>query len=347
MARIRSIHPGLWTDEAFVTCSPLARLLFIGLWNEADDQGVFEWKPTMLKMRLLPVDNVDVPGLLSELGDANAIEHFMVDERRYGAIRNFRKFQRPKSPNAIHPLPPELRSYVSLAPAISEITPSTPPPNGETPAVELELFPPTGEIAAQMEDGGGRRKEGRKEQSADADSSSGDDPTVTPDDVREAFEAYNARAKRYGLPIARDLTEERRRKIRARLRSSGGLAAWIEALQRIGDSSFLTGRTERGFRADLEFLCQTKSFQRLIEGYYADTKGSTGRTNGNGAHAPPELESFTEQDWVKRVNFARRKQLWSRLEWGPRPNEPGCLVPAHLIQPGDGQGWAENDPNRG
>ena len=32
MARIRSIHPGIWTDEAFVELSALARLLYIGLW---------------------------------------------------------------------------------------------------------------------------------------------------------------------------------------------------------------------------------------------------------------------------------------------------------------------------
>ena len=31
MARIRSLHPGQWTDEAFVQCSAFARLLALGL----------------------------------------------------------------------------------------------------------------------------------------------------------------------------------------------------------------------------------------------------------------------------------------------------------------------------
>ena len=57
MARIRSLHPGQWTDEAFVAVSPLARLLALGLRNEADDEGVFPWKPVTLRMRLLPADN--------------------------------------------------------------------------------------------------------------------------------------------------------------------------------------------------------------------------------------------------------------------------------------------------
>lgn len=41
MSRIRSIHPGLWTDEAFVSLSPMARLFLMGLWNECDDMGSF------------------------------------------------------------------------------------------------------------------------------------------------------------------------------------------------------------------------------------------------------------------------------------------------------------------
>lgn len=154
MARIRSIHPGLFTDESFVSCSPLARLLVLGLWTEADDQGVFEWKPVTLKMRLLPVDGADVSALLAEIAENNIAKRFEANGKQYGAIRNFRKYQRPKSPSAVHPLPTELRSYV----AISERA-------GDEPAP----FPPKAEIAPQMEDVGGR--EGEKEDTASAASS--------------------------------------------------------------------------------------------------------------------------------------------------------------------------------
>lgn len=37
MARIRSIHPGLYTDESFATLTMAARVLIIGIWNHADD----------------------------------------------------------------------------------------------------------------------------------------------------------------------------------------------------------------------------------------------------------------------------------------------------------------------
>lgn len=108
MSRIRSIHPEQWTDENFIDCTPLARLLAIALRNEADDGGVFEWKPRALKMRLLPADNCNVDALLEELITSHQVTRFEVDGHHYGAIRNFTKFQKPKFPKYRHPQPPGL-----------------------------------------------------------------------------------------------------------------------------------------------------------------------------------------------------------------------------------------------
>lgn len=67
MARIRTIKPEFFTSESVCECSPLARLLFIGLWCEADREGLLQWKPKTLKIRYLPVDNCDIDNLASEL----------------------------------------------------------------------------------------------------------------------------------------------------------------------------------------------------------------------------------------------------------------------------------------
>lgn len=115
MARIRSIHPGLWTDEAFVSLSDRAALLFIGLLNESDDNGVFEWKPLTIKMRLRPASNegtAEIEASLAEMVAANIVRAYEVDGRRYGAIRNFVRYQRPKSPKAVHPAPEEILAFV-------------------------------------------------------------------------------------------------------------------------------------------------------------------------------------------------------------------------------------------
>lgn len=97
MARIRSVHPGQWTDEDFVALSPMARLLTLAIRNECDDQGVFEWKPLTIKMRLLPADNVDVADLLRELEENNHVKKFETGGKTYGAVRNFRVFKVPRS----------------------------------------------------------------------------------------------------------------------------------------------------------------------------------------------------------------------------------------------------------
>jgi hypothetical protein len=116
MPRIRSIHPGFWTDEAVVSVSRDARLLFIGLWNQCDDKGVFEWKPTGLRMRIYPADpSMNVVKLLAELEGADLIRSFEVTRRRYGAVRNFVIFQRPKRPNNVHPLPEIMWTFTGLA----------------------------------------------------------------------------------------------------------------------------------------------------------------------------------------------------------------------------------------
>lgn len=152
MSRIRSVHPGFFTDEDLVSVSFAARLLFIGLGVEADDKGVFEWKPLTIKMRIFPADNVDAAALLAELETIGAIKSYDVAGKKYGAIRNFRRFQKPKTPNDIYPAPREILAFVGLVSEMDEGDEPSFPPKGET-------FPQNGEIAPQMEDGGGRGEE--------------------------------------------------------------------------------------------------------------------------------------------------------------------------------------------
>jgi hypothetical protein len=113
MARIRSVFPGLFTDEAFAPLSDAAQILLIGIWTESDDQGVFEWKPGRLRIRLRPSKDGSLDPMMAELSDANVIRQFEAGGKMYGACRNFKKYQRPKSPNKIFPLPPELVDYVT------------------------------------------------------------------------------------------------------------------------------------------------------------------------------------------------------------------------------------------
>lgn len=148
MARIRSVHPGLFTDENFVALSMPARILAIGIWTEADDHGVFEWKPLSLKMRIFPADSVDVGALLAEMIAANVVKKITVDGKDYGLVRNFSKYQKPKKPKFRFPFCDEWATYTGLKVGGSE-------------PVENQ-FPTGGEETALMEEGGGEEEEEEK-----------------------------------------------------------------------------------------------------------------------------------------------------------------------------------------
>jgi hypothetical protein len=146
MARIRSIHPGLWTDETYVSLSPFARLLFLGIWNECDDMGSFEWSPVKLKMRLLPADSVDAVALLDELAEASRIMAYEANGKRYGAVRNFCRYQRPKKPNSTYPQTEAVRNWVNSE---ARSTRDGGEPDTPSATVSGELTPPSAKASGE------------------------------------------------------------------------------------------------------------------------------------------------------------------------------------------------------
>lgn len=67
MPKIRALKPEFFTDDRVVELSPLARLLFQGLWVHACDNGHLEDRPRQLKLRILPADDCDMVALLDEI----------------------------------------------------------------------------------------------------------------------------------------------------------------------------------------------------------------------------------------------------------------------------------------
>lgn len=245
MSRIRSIHPGLWTDEAFVSLSPCARLLFIGMWNECDDKGLFVWSPLKLKMRIMPADNIDASALLAEIEGTGQIRKYEVAGKTYGAVRNFGKFQRPKKPNTVHPSTAEILAFAGHDGEAIQL-------NGHKVTHQL---PTSGEKPPQRKEEGGRREEVAPK------------GACASDDARELVEDWNGLAKELDLPKVAKLTDMRRRQIRASLKRNT-LDEWKLAFAAIRRSGFCQGENKTGWRADFDFLLQPKSFTRLIEGFY-------------------------------------------------------------------------------
>lgn len=110
MARQRTLHPDFFTDEKVVTVSFAARLMFQGLWCEADREGRLEDKPLRLKMKLFPADDVDGAELIAELIAAGLVARYAVDGRSFLVLPGFQKRQHvhPKEvPSKLPPPPTE------------------------------------------------------------------------------------------------------------------------------------------------------------------------------------------------------------------------------------------------
>jgi hypothetical protein len=117
------------------------------------------------------------------------------------------------------------------------------------------------------------------------------------DPITEAVDAWNALAHDFGLSKVQRLTDERKAKLRARLRDCGGLTGWDTAMGKIRGSPFLTGGNGKGWRADFDFILQAKSFTKLMEGGY-DERTPRKQTGSGGLAAA--YEAFDERAGIGR-----------------------------------------------
>lgn len=60
MARIKTIKPEFWEDEKLAKLPVHARLLFIGTWNFADDNGALLANPVLMKSHIFPYEDIGI-----------------------------------------------------------------------------------------------------------------------------------------------------------------------------------------------------------------------------------------------------------------------------------------------
>ena len=92
MPRIRSIKPSFFQSDD-VSALPLrARLTWIGLWTQCDDQGRTKDHARLIKAAIWPLDNVslaDIEEDLETLAENGRIVRYEVGRQRYLAIVNW------------------------------------------------------------------------------------------------------------------------------------------------------------------------------------------------------------------------------------------------------------------
>lgn len=102
MARIRTIKPEFWSSEQIMACTRGSRLLFIGIWNFADDAGRLKDSAKSIRAQVFPGDDdlnsEIVRGMVDELSANGLLQKYEVDGVGYLAITgwNHQKIDKPR-----------------------------------------------------------------------------------------------------------------------------------------------------------------------------------------------------------------------------------------------------------
>ena len=112
MARQRFIWPSIWEDLDVASLSRDERLLFIGLFSLADDQGRIEADPRYLKGNIFRYDEDLTVEQVRAMRDRIAtvlhrsVQLYTVDGRDYIQLKRWRRYQRPQYPKPSNLPPP-------------------------------------------------------------------------------------------------------------------------------------------------------------------------------------------------------------------------------------------------
>lgn len=98
MPRIRTIKPEFFRHHDLYLAEKKSKLpirvAFSGLWCCADKEGRFKWKPTELKLDVLPYDEIDFNDVLQCLINEGFIIKYLSNKKEYGLIPTFKDHQR-------------------------------------------------------------------------------------------------------------------------------------------------------------------------------------------------------------------------------------------------------------
>jgi len=127
MARNRTLPHEFWSCEAVIDCAPMTRLLFLGLWNHADDFGVQPLKPRTIRFQVFPGDTIDdecLRAMIEELQAQGLVRIYSVNGREYVAVVDWEQYQ-SVSKRARRRYPPD-PAMVKVEPVTPEPTPAAP-----------------------------------------------------------------------------------------------------------------------------------------------------------------------------------------------------------------------------
>lgn len=282
MARARNIKPGFFKNEDLAECSPLARILFAGLWCLADRAGRLEDRPKRIRAEVLPYDDGSVDDMLNELHKAGFVLRYQVGDDRFIQVLNFAKHQNPHHREVKSTIPaPEMpdcpindQGKPGASPGLS------PDKSGTSRADSLNLIPdslnPSSEadasvVASKLDD--------------DVEKAAIGIPDCPQQEVIAMYgEVLPA------LPQPRAWEGQRANNLKARWRwvltaktskgkryatdKGSALDFFRRFFQYVAESDFLTGRDGKWQGCNLGWLVKAENFAKVLEGHYENREAA-------------------------------------------------------------------------
>ena len=229
MARKRMIDPNIWQSEDFSKLSTLGKLVFIGLFSLADDEGRGRSNPVYLKSTLFPYEesirSADIDKTLSEISSNMSVIFYSCDGSNYYWLYNWNTWQKIDKPSESKIPEYDENTMQKLFDEHSTSSCRTVAPN--------------------------RKEDNRKEK---------EEKRIRIKDI------YNQNCP--NLPQVQKLTTKREKAIDNFLKEFTE-EQFIEICIRANVTDFLIGKNEKGWKADFDFLIRTDKATNILEGKYS------------------------------------------------------------------------------
>lgn len=235
MARKRMIDPNIWQSEDFSKLSTLGKIVFIGLFSLADDEGRGRCNPVYLKSTLFPYEenirSTDIDKTLSEISSNMSVIFYSCDGSNYYSLYNWYTWQKIDRPSES-----KIPDYDSNTMQRLFVENSSKARRGVSPN--------------KKEDNRKEIKEKRK----------------------KIIDTYNSICT--NLSQVQKLTDKREKSIDSFLKEFS--IEQFETICKIANcTEFLTGKNDRGWKADFDFIIKIDKATAILEGKYKTSENKT------------------------------------------------------------------------
>lgn len=235
------IDPSMWINEDFGTLSTLSKLVFIGLFSIADDEGRGKASPAYIKAVLFPYNDdlriTDIEKALSEISSKMSVVFYSCDENKYYTLISWNKWQKIDKPSA------------SQLPVYDET-------NLKIQRLFVERSAKSSRVFVSK-----RIEENRKE---------------IEDKRNKIKDIYNQNCPK--LPQVQKLTEKRKKDIDNFLKEFTE-EQFKQICQLANSTDFLIGKNDKKWKADFDFLMRIDKATSILEGKYNNS--TTNKKNVN------------------------------------------------------------------